>query len=83
MGKDYRRSKNVSGHSSPSTYDQAKEYQKRYGSIDTIDFKRAWAQAKFQDPTLSPTHPKNLPEEVERAIILLAKRVLQLESEWS
>lgn len=83
--KGKRKAKDVTGHPAPSSYaqDRAKEYQERYGFLDTINFKRAWAEARMQDSTLSPTHPKNLPEEVERAIILLAKRVLKLESEWS
>jgi hypothetical protein len=84
MSKGNRRTKRVPVTSASSdAQDRAKEYQARYGFLDTIDFKRAWAKARMQDSTLSPTHPKNLPKEVERAIILLAKQVLKLESEWS
>lgn len=76
MSKGNRRVKNVSGTPISSHDREAK-------AIAAIDFKRAWAEARMQDSTLSPTHPKNLPEEVERAITLLARRVLKLESEWS
>jgi hypothetical protein len=52
-------------------------------AINAIDFKRAWAEARVYDSSLPVNPPENLPEAVERAILLLAKRVLKLESEWS
>lgn len=61
----------------------AAEYQARYGSIDSIGFKRAWLEARDLDPKLPEAPPDNLPDEVQRAVILLARRVLTLESEWS
>jgi len=83
--KGSRQIKNVSGHPLPSSYarDRAKEYQERYGSLDSIDFKRAWAEDQMLDSTLPPNPPKYVPEEAQKAITLLARRILKLESEWS
>lgn len=76
MAKGDRRVKEVSGTPVSSHDREAK-------AINSIDFKRAWAEARLLESSLSVNPPKNLPEEVERAIILLARRVLKLESEWS
>jgi hypothetical protein len=51
--------------------------------IRAIEFPRAWLEARMYDPSLPEAPPDGLPEEVKRAIILLARRVLTLESEWS
>jgi hypothetical protein len=68
-----RRTKDVSG-TVISSYDRESK---------AIDFPRAWAEAREYDSSLSPSPPKDLPDEVQRVIILLTKRVLKLESEWS
>lgn len=75
----------MTGHPAPSTYtqDRAAQYQARYGNLDSIGFKRAWLEARDLDPKLPEAPPDNLPDEVQRAVILLARRVLTLESEWS
>jgi hypothetical protein len=80
MSKGNRRVKNVSGHPAPGTYAQD---QKGPKFPDNIDFSRAWAEARIYDSSLPVNPPKNLPEEAQRGIILLARRVLKLESEWS
>jgi hypothetical protein len=76
MLKGNRRVKDVSG-------TPVSSHDREMMAINSIEFSRAWAEARILDSTLSPTHPKNLPEEVERAIILMARRILKLESEWS
>lgn len=83
--KSVRQIKNVSGHPLPSSYarDRVKENQERYGSLDSIDFKRAWSEAQLLDSTLPPIPPKYVPEEAQKAITLLARRILKLELEWS
>lgn len=59
------------------------EYQARYGSIGGIEFPRAWLEARDLDHSLPEAPPDNLPDEAKRAITLLVRRVLTLESEWS
>jgi len=76
MSKGNRRVKNVTGQPVSS-------HDREQAAINAMDFKRAWAEARMYDSTLPPNPPKNLPEEAQRAILLLAKRVLKLESEWS
>jgi hypothetical protein len=84
MSKGNRRVKNVSG--TPVSSDaqaRSAEYQARYGSIGSIEFPRAWLEARDLDPKLPEAPPGGIPDEAKRAIILLARRVLTLESEWS
>jgi hypothetical protein len=80
-----RRVKNMAGHPAPSSDALARsaEYQARYGSLDSIEFPRAWLEARDLDPKLPEAPPEGIPEEAKRAITLLARRVLKLESEWS
>jgi hypothetical protein len=74
--KSIRKVKNVSG-------TPVSSHDRELTAINNIDFKRAWAEARMQDSSLPVNPPKNLPEEAQRGIILLARRVLKLESEWS
>jgi hypothetical protein len=76
MSKENRRVKNVSG--APVSF---KDREAK--AIAAIEFPRAWQEARMYDSSLPPNPPKNLPEEAQRAILILAKRVLKLESEWS
>jgi hypothetical protein len=57
-------------------------YHTRYEHINRIDFKGAWKNATGYDGGL-PKDPPKLPDDGERAIVTLARRVEELEYEWS
>jgi hypothetical protein len=68
---------------------QAEQAQQNRSTLDTerdrirqIEFPRAWLEARDLDPGL-PECPPEMPDAAKRAIILLARRVLTLELEWS
>lgn len=58
-------------------------HDRELAAINGIDFKRAWTEARIWDNSLPVNPPKDLPEEAKQAIIVLARKVLKLESEWS
>ena len=76
MSKGNRRIKGVSGQPVSS-------HGTKLDKIRAIEFPRAWLEARMYDPSLPEAPPGGLPDEVKRAIILLVRRVLTLESEWS
>lgn len=76
MSKSSRKAKNVPG-------TPVSSHDRRMADINSIDFKRAWAEARVIDAFLPVEPPENLPEEAKRMITLLVRRVLMLESEWS
>jgi hypothetical protein len=76
MSKGNRRVKNVSG-TPVSSHDAELD------KIRAIEFPRAWAVARMYDPNIPMNPPNSLPEEAQRAITVLVRKVLQLELEWS
>lgn len=58
------------------------DYVTPYENINNLTFKGAWAHVAEMSG-LSHTPPQNIPEAAQKAIVILAKRVMQLEREWS
>jgi hypothetical protein len=58
-------------------------YQSGYDHIDQMTFPDAWKAAIELDAGLPSEPPKDFPEEARRAILGLARKVAQLDHEWS
>lgn len=57
-------------------------YKTSYEDVNNINLHAAWEQATNIDKGLPLQPSGDDPEELERAIISLARRIAQLEKEW-
>jgi hypothetical protein len=57
-------------------------YKTRYDHVNRVELPQAWTAAAYLDPALKGKTPED-PEALKMALITLARRVAELEQEWS
>ena len=58
------------------------DYMTSYKDINNLNFPKAW-DFVAEMSELSHTPPREVPEAAQKAIVILARRVMELEREWS